>query len=167
MKYLPAILFISTVLLATPRSFFLPDEADHARYHLKQAIAAAQSSILLISPKIKSRSIEKALSKAAKRGVAVTLVTSGKTDDAAAALVRFGSVDYRIIKGLQTDYRSGELTYTMIRIDDRLQCMTSLPLSDEHFEHDIAQLRCSKKLTVTDREYSDRILQRSKPYLIP
>lgn len=167
MKYLAAILFFCSAVFASEPPFFLPDEADDALYRLKRTIGASQSRLLVITPKIKSRTLEKALSKAAKKGLPITLVTSGKTDDAAAALVRFDSVDYRIVKGLQTDYRNGALALTLIRSDDRFQCVTSLPLTDEAFEHDIALLQCDSKLSSLEREHTDRIVQRSTPYLIP
>jgi hypothetical protein len=167
MKYLLTLILLYTAPYASERLFFLPDEADDALYQLKETIASAQTRLLIITPEITSRSIEKALTKAAKRGVAITLVTSGKKDDSAAALVRFASVDYRIVHGLQTDYQNGELAITLIRSDDRLQCTTPLPLSDKNLEHDIALLRCTDRLSAMERDYSERIIQRSSAYLIP
>ena len=161
-------LSLSTSLFAS-HSFFLPDEADDALYHLEDLIDSAQKHLLIIPPEMDRTLWEKPLALAADRGIAITLITDAEMPQGGEALIRFKRVDYRNVEGLQSAERNGRLGLTIFIVDGTEACSSTLPLSRAHFEHDLGMLECSSALEPLARfsTYARRILARSKAYLQP
>ncbi len=169
MKSLLGLIFFIVGTLHGEHLFLIPDESGHALHHLKQGIGSAEDGLILITPTLQNRTLEKALQKAAQNGVSVTLVTGGHPDDNAAALVRFSGIDYRIAKGLRHEDDQGVLALSLLIVDNRLACLSTLPFDQDALKQDIGAVDCTDtpETIANYRMLAKPILERSVSYLKP
>ena len=167
-SHLALIFFIVSALYGEPL-FLAPDESDHALHHLKQGIASAENEVIVITPKLQNRTLAKSLQKAAQKSVPITLVTGGLPGDDAAGLVRFAGIDYRIVKGLRHEEKQGILTLSLLLVDDRLACLSTLPFARDALKQDIGVVECrtDPDTVARYRLLTQPILERSVSYLNP
>lgn len=169
MKILLLQLLVINALLHGSPLFLTPDEADDATHHLRTLIASAQNSVLIITPSFDPGLFKQALLKAINHGVSVRLVTSANAPESGAGLARFRHVDYRTVTGLDTPYKRGSLSLSLVISDNQDACIATMPLTRLNTEHDLGIVQCSSETGPVKHyhEYAKRILERSQPYLVP
>lgn len=162
-----AMTLLFTALTASPTHYLLPDQASDALYKLKQLINSAQHEIVIITPRLESKRVRKALEKSAKKGTDITLISSPGTPADSAYLAQFKNISLMQLSGLQHDTGRGELQLTLLLVDDARYCTLSMPLSEAEMSRNIAQAVCDSEEKEGEiyRQYIQTLRARARDYL--
>lgn len=143
MKPILLTLLLVRTCLAASEIFLLPDNTTDALYFIAKSIASAEHNITIITPDLKSKSIRKSLSKNFQKGVFSTIITKELPLDDAAYLAQFKPIKVMIIKGLQSDYRQGRLKLSILLVDEKYACISTVAFNEEIMGQDIAIIECT------------------------
>ncbi|MEA1919934.1 MAG: hypothetical protein U9N52_08855 [Campylobacterota bacterium] len=145
--------------------YLLPDDSDNAIHYLMQKFSHAKKSILIITHEFDHYRLKKALIKTAKRGLDITLISAKGTLQKQLALYK--NINVRDLTAINSPVREGEISFTIIIIDDRLTCKLSTSLKTKHIKHDIGLFTCKddKNYVQSIRSKLSPLLLRSTPYL--
>lgn len=136
------LLLMHTCLVAS-EIFLLPDNTTDALYFMAKSIASAEQNITIVTPDLHSNSIRKSLPKSFKKGAYSTIITQELPIDDAAYLAQFKPIKVMIIKGLQSDYRQGRLRLSMLLVDEKYACISTVAFNEEIMRQDIAMIECT------------------------
>lgn len=136
------LLLMYTCLIAS-EIFLLPDNATDALYFLKKSIASAEQNITIITSDLKSNAIRKSLPKSFKKGVSTTIITKEHSMDDAAYLAQFKQIKVMVTKGVQSDYRQGRLKLSMLLVDEKYACISTVAFNEQKMRQDVAIIECS------------------------
>jgi sugar-specific transcriptional regulator TrmB len=143
MKLLLSVLLLTITALNASEIFLLPDNETDALYFLKKHIASAEKSITIVTPELNSKTIRKNLQKSFDKGIVSTIITRENPVDDAAYFAQFAQVKVLIAKGLQSDYRRGGLSLSMLIVDEKHACISTAAFNEETMRHDVAVLECT------------------------
>lgn len=147
--------------------FMFPDEASDAIHRLKQEIASAQRSVVIITPKLQSRSLSDSIVKLMGKNVAVTIITAPETPGDSAGLSQYAGITVMAHRGIHSDAYEGTLASSLLLIDSQRLCTSALSFEDISMRHDSAILECSGDPGRIDAygNYISALRIRAKPYL--
>lgn len=168
MKLLLVLALLFGNLSAATDTFLLPDEADDVLAYLKHVIGNTRDTFIVVTPSLRSRTLFKVLKRRADRNKPITLLTSGKHDDAT-ALVQYRSVSLYRLRGLHSDHFEGHTGMTLLLADAQTGCIGTLPLSETVLRHDIGMFECTNDPAHIRQyqRYLTTLKARSEPYLQP
>jgi hypothetical protein len=164
MRTVVIMLLLGHLLHALSEGYLLPDAKHELIHQLRQHIDTSRKGVICITPSLQSSRLTDLLAAAARRHLPLTLISGGNDDGA--RLVQFQTVDYRILRGLSSDIRDGELAMTLLLFDD-YGCFGSALLSDMHLSQDISLMECTDDPDRLRhlRDIADRLYRRSASYL--
>ncbi len=162
MKTLLFLSIFTAALVAKNISYILPHQHDSALSYLCKALQEAQSSVTIISTKIDSYELKKALLPSVKKKIPIQII-SYSDENLGVEWVQYANVSLLFMDS----HSIMPLTFSLILIDDTLTCKLSTALDTALMHSTFSFLECSH--TQYAREYANKIrntlLPYSKPYL--
>jgi len=145
--------------------YILPDDAQSVIHYLDKAITHAEKKVVIITHTFDQYALKKALIKASKRDVAITLISTG--DDQKKSLALYKNIETRTLHAIESPVYNGRIATSLILIDDTLTCRLSSSLENVAMFHDIGLFTCNKDSAYTYRitKAITPLIVRSKPYL--
>ena len=154
-------------LFGASETFLLPDNTADALYGLKKAIGSAEKNITLITPDLQSPTIKKALVNVLEHNVFVTIITQKGEPGDAVSLVQFRQMEVMGVQGLHSDYESGRLMLSLLIIDNRQTCISTIAFNERMMKHHIGIIECTDdpKRLKSYQNYATTLKERADPYL--
>ncbi len=167
MKRLLLIFMLLSCYLRASEIFLLPDHTTDALHTINSLVKKSQHEILIISSSLQSKKLERSLKKLAHSGISITLILGKKNAFSASSLQQYQSVEIKTLNGLQSDKEQGKLSTTLIIVDKREACLSSVTLNEDAMRHDIGFVECSSdpQRLKTYLRHAQTLKERAKSYL--
>ncbi len=164
MKYILIFLLLKFSLFAQSL-YLLPDDYDCVIYQIEKKIKKAKSNILIITEIFNNYKLKKALIKAAKKGVKITLISAD--EDMKSILAIYKNIESKELKAIDNAEKKGIISMSIIIIDNTLTCKLSTNLDSVSMQHDISIFTCKsdKNETLSVEKLIKPLKQRSESYL--
>ena len=151
------IVFVSTLYAAD--SFLLPDQYNDALYRLKQKILSANKSLVILSAFPIDNALRYAIKKRLSHHVSFELITSSQTEAASFAVYQNTHIHLLRSPNMQ------QMHMTLLLLDDKEACFSSVALNTTAMRHEIGILQCGTTIDFYQQAIA-KLRRRCDPYFI-
>ena len=157
--------FLFTFSLFSQTLYLLPDEYNNVVHYLTQEIEKAEKTIFILTHSLNNYELKKSLQKVAEHGIKIKLISSA--DDQKKQLALYKNIKTYLLEPIQSSLLNGEISTTLIIIDNKLICRLSTPLETTQMKHNIDIFTCKDNKEFIDEIHDSLtlLMKRSKPYL--
>ena len=127
--------------------YLLPDNYTDVIYKLEKNILKAKKRVFVLTDKFNNYRLKNALIKASKKGVKIELISA--KEDMKGILEVYKNIHTKVLKAIDSPVKKGDITLSLIIIDNLLTCKLTTDLDTKTMQHDISIFTCK-----SDRKYT-------------